>query len=450
MRVKVCLKLGDGPNTDLTFCSRDVFCACTISPAHQRVGDYMRHTEYTELTLDLARKINHPVYQIRSLRSRGDTATRHGRHYESIRDYRAARKIARLNGLIQEECVPLAWEAIALCRVGDFTAAQACAVEAELLLKKGFEGSDMHLSILDAEVEINLHKSEYSAARELTERMVKMTSRHRSPYFHAYSVMNLVLLDLITGLEDTLVLENLASARQLATELRFDDATQMCDFCQAKLDFRNGDAIKAYTKFQIWGGRAELQHDVSYLSLETLGELSNNLCGLEKTFHWATTYFALSRKGKHIGHAYQALRYLGDISLAKGDETTAMNIFLAVLEASTEMDVHRRRADCMSRMGDIFHRRGEAEKAKDMWEAALPLFVRSSQASDAAAIDVKLAQLARGDVDAHSEISVKDATPESPAQLLNLRAPSDQPVVKSEGREMVAMVAETVKVAGTG
>jgi tetratricopeptide (TPR) repeat protein len=371
-----------------------------------KAGDYTRFSEFTELALDLSTKINHPMHQIQALRRKGGIARESGRYHECIQHHREAQKIARLNGIVDGECTNLAEESYAFCRAGNLPEAQACAAEGyELLLKKGLEGSDVELTVLDAKVEIHWQKTEYTAARQLTERMIQMTGRHRSPHFHANSVSNSVQLDLIIGMHDTVILRNLASARELAKELRFYQVMQICDFCQAELDLRNGDTMKAYTTLQILGGRTESPCEAVYRSLAKLGELSNNLCGLEETIHWATTYFAFSRKGKDLGHTCQSLRYLGDIILAQGDEESAMSIFQAVLDASTEMDVHRRRADCMSRIGAILVRRGEPEKAKEMWEAALPLFGRSSQATEAAAIKGKLAQLAPGNRDAESETS---------------------------------------------
>jgi hypothetical protein len=432
-------------------------------------GNSGRYCEFTELALDLARKISHPALQMSALYHKGVLSWHRGEHHESIRYHREAQKLARLNGRAQDEGRNLAAEALVLCSLGNFPAAHARALEGhELLIMSGYEGSDKELTLLDTQVEIHWQKAEYAVARQLTARMIQMTSRHRSPYFHTNSLSNLVQLDIITGVYDAVTLRNLAASRELAVELPFHGVTLTCDVCQAALDLRNGDGTKAYTAFQTLAGRTVTRHDSVYLSLANLGDLSNNLCGLEQTFHWATIYFAFSRKGKILGHTYQALRCLGDILLAQGDDTTAMNIFQAVLDGSTEMDVHRRRADCMSRIGDILLHRGEPEKAKDMWEAALPLFVRSSQAKDAAAIETKLDQLADRDLDAHSDISSagisarkgadvgiapveelaldEDETTEIPAELLNLRAPTGQPVAKSEVGEIGVVAGEFEKV----
>ncbi|KAJ6628708.1 hypothetical protein B0H10DRAFT_1988920 [Mycena sp. CBHHK59/15] len=74
----------------------------------------------------------------------------------------------------------------------------------------------------------------------------------------------------------------------------------------------------------------------------------------------------------------------------QGDEETALNIFLTVLDGSTEMDVHRRRADCMTRIGDIQMRHGHLEEARKLWEDARPLFARSSQMKEVAGINARL------------------------------------------------------------
>ncbi|KAJ7804809.1 hypothetical protein B0H13DRAFT_1930570 [Mycena leptocephala] len=60
---------------------------------------------------------------------------------------------------------------------------------------------------------------------------------------------------------------------------------------------------------------------------------------------------------------------------------------------TTEMDVHRLRAECMSRMGDIFLRRKNAKEADSMWLRAQELFASSSLQKEAAEIGGRRAQL---------------------------------------------------------
>ncbi|KAJ7154632.1 hypothetical protein C8R46DRAFT_1117936, partial [Mycena filopes] len=126
--------------------------------------------------------------------------------------------------------------------------------------------------------------------------------------------------------------------------------------------------------------------------LEMLGDLKHGMTDLETTFHWAGTYLAMVCLYRDAVLTYQALRLLGDIFLVRGDAETALNVFYAVLEGTTEVDIHRRRAECMSRIGDIFMTRGDPSAARRMWEDARPLFVRSSQMKDAASMDIRLAR----------------------------------------------------------
>jgi hypothetical protein len=54
------------------------------------------------------------------------------------------------------------------------------------------------------------------------------------------------------------------------------------------------------------------------------------------------------------------------------------------------MDVHRGRAECMMRLGDLAEGQGHTSEAISHWKAARPLFEQSLQAKDVAHIDAKL------------------------------------------------------------
>ncbi|KAJ7310022.1 hypothetical protein DFH08DRAFT_974621 [Mycena albidolilacea] len=76
--------------------------------------------------------------------------------------------------------------------------------------------------------------------------------------------------------------------------------------------------------------------------------------------------------------------------MAHKDEETATNLYIAALEGFTYMDVHRSRADCMIRLGDLAEGQGHTSEAISYWKAAQPLFEQSLQAKDVAHIDAKL------------------------------------------------------------
>ncbi|KAJ7035981.1 hypothetical protein C8F04DRAFT_1258342 [Mycena alexandri] len=89
---------------------------------------------------------------------------------------------------------------------------------------------------------------------------------------------------------------------------------------------------------------------------------------------------------------YKALLFIGDL-LIDEDEATAQNIFVVALEGFTFMDVHRSRAQCMLRLGDLAQKKGETIEAAELWKSARPLFERSLQAKYVAAIDTRLVAL---------------------------------------------------------
>jgi hypothetical protein len=100
---------------------------------------------------------------------------------------------------------------------------------------------------------------------------------------------------------------------------------------------------------------------------------------------------------------YQALQFLGQIFLTHKDENTAIGLFTVALVGFTYMDVHRSRAECMIRLGDIASRRGDLLKAVELWESARPLFERSSQVKEVQYVDGRLSCVGSNILDHHRE-----------------------------------------------
>jgi hypothetical protein len=92
---------------------------------------------------------------------------------------------------------------------------------------------------------------------------------------------------------------------------------------------------------------------------------------------------------------YKALEFLGDVFLSQNDEYTAMSLFIVALEGFTQMDVHRSRAECMLKLGDIYMGHSDPLRAVEFWEAARPLFERSSQAKQVQSINERLAGISK-------------------------------------------------------
>ncbi|KAJ7915965.1 hypothetical protein B0H13DRAFT_2323828 [Mycena leptocephala] len=79
------------------------------------------------------------------------------------------------------------------------------------------------------------------------------------------------------------------------------------------------------------------------------------------------------------------------------------------------MDVHHSRAECMLQLGDISKGHGDLFKAVEFWEAARPLFERSSQAEQVQCIDERVANISKDVLKQHRN---------NLAHLAELNAPS--------------------------
>jgi tetratricopeptide (TPR) repeat protein len=108
---------------------------------------------------------------------------------------------------------------------------------------------------------------------------------------------------------------------------------------------------------------------------------------------WTTIFLIHSLKHKEKLGIHEALQFLGDLFLAQDDRHTAISLFTVALEGFTYMDVHRSKAECLLRLGDISKGQGNLLKAVELWETARPLFERSSQTEQVGHVDERLARV---------------------------------------------------------
>jgi hypothetical protein len=109
--------------------------------------------------------------------------------------------------------------------------------------------------------------------------------------------------------------------------------------------------------------------------------------------NWTTVFLVNSLRTKQKLKIYKSLQFLGDVCLTQGDEDTAISLFTVALEGFTYMDVHRSRAECMLRLGNISQERNDFATAVELWTTSRPLFERSLQIKHINLIDEKLAKI---------------------------------------------------------
>ncbi|KAJ7478237.1 hypothetical protein FB451DRAFT_1241663 [Mycena latifolia] len=128
--------------------------------------------------------------------------------------------------------------------------------------------------------------------------------------------------------------------------------------------------------------------------LERLADLDHGMHGVQHTLGWAGVYLASALKTKNKLSTMKALRCLGQIARAQGDDDTALCLLQVALDGFTFMDVHWWKADCMVRIAEISLGRGEIVEGRGLLESARALFERCSQADDVARVNAKVSSLA--------------------------------------------------------
>jgi hypothetical protein len=162
-----------------------------------------------------------------------------------------------------------------------------------------------------------------------------------------------------------------------------------CDIVILDLHLRGQNELSVVASFLKfvrcnWGKNDDIVTDC-------LERLASVQCwsSIDQTYTWKILLLIHSMNSKQSLGVYKALQSLGDVFL-ENDPDTATSLLNVALDGFTKLDVHRSRAECMLQLGDIARGHGDLQKAVKLWQAARPLFERSSQTKQVEKIDEKL------------------------------------------------------------
>ncbi|KAJ7259838.1 hypothetical protein C8J57DRAFT_1135088 [Mycena rebaudengoi] len=276
-------------------------------------------------------------------------------------------------------------------------ALELCDRARQIMSTSGFEGSQIESQLIDFEAMVTFQKGEFCRTRKLYESL-RINSSTQGIRYHTYASLKIAEINLILGdCKESDIIQVLTTMHDTSKRLDWKYGLLLAQKSAAYLDIIRGNVNAAWASyvscFKL--SREATKPDIIMECLEKLADHIYRMSYVEDTFHWAGTYLAYARKARDIPHTYQSLRCLGDIFLAWGDLDSALNIFYAVLDGSTEMGVSFRCADCMTRIGDIALQRGDVVEARKMWQDAHQLFLSSSLTREAAATQQRLAQVER-------------------------------------------------------
>lgn len=304
-----------------------------------------------------------------------------------------ARRLANLSGNLYAETRALWIEGIcSMCRGNYENSIVLFHRGREILGLCGMVRSDLDFRLLNGLAEVHLLKSEYAEARSIHNQILEDTSFDQCGDSHADALLNIALIDLIIGEAKNNVQRNLDAARNIYTNLGYSEVTIWCDMILADLQLRTNNTPSTGFLFReclklTWGKDSQI---VSFC-LERLADVSRWSVIEHRRFTWPVVYIVYAQQTNEKLALHKALFCLGDVFISNADEDTAHSLFTVALEGFTYMDVHRSRAQCMLRLGDLAQKQGDSLKATGLWNAARPLFERSLQWKDIAQIDIRLA-----------------------------------------------------------
>ncbi|KAJ7469512.1 hypothetical protein FB451DRAFT_1476331 [Mycena latifolia] len=372
------------------------------SKFYRVAGSYYRHKkddiamslQFHDKALTLARNCGNVQEQTHILNILAQTKRSIGDYAGAHRHACEAEEKSQMCGTLYGEALALENQAMFYSYLGGSQAAIALWQRGRHLLQLcGMSGGVVDHQIMAAQANVHSQKSEYTEARSVFTTIANTTSPNKDPWNHAFSIINIALIDLITEKPEPNVQWNIEKAKDIFAVIRAPLGIDICRMVLADLKLRERNISHAKELFHAglnsqWGKNVEF---VAY----TLERLANVTCWptaeIKGSSRWQVVYLAHSKKSQSKVDLYKAFQFLGDGFMLQGDEDTAHSLFEVALEAFTEMDIHRSRADCMLRLGDIAQQSGDLVKAVGLFKDARPLFERSSQAKEVAKIDTRLA-----------------------------------------------------------
>ncbi|KAJ7453148.1 hypothetical protein FB451DRAFT_1520290 [Mycena latifolia] len=302
-----------------------------------------------------------------------------------------ARRVAKIGANMYSEAGALVSAAICANALGNYKETISYCKEATNLLGLcGIIGGITEKSVMNTLAEAHRLKSEFLEARHIHTQILDKITIQTDPFNYALVLYNIAEIDLEIDAPKHEVQSKIVTAHSMFNTLKFTRGGLSCDVIQGDLDLRGGNPLTAKHLFQkciklSWG----TMNDVVTSCLEKLGD-SSHWNGTHWTWTWTVVFLVHSSKLKQKLDIFKALQFLRDVFQAENDIDTATSLFTVALNGFTEMDIHRERAKCMLRLGDLFKDQGDVSRALGLWKTARPLFERSSQEKKVAAVDRRI------------------------------------------------------------
>ncbi|KAJ7712272.1 hypothetical protein B0H16DRAFT_578832 [Mycena metata] len=352
--------------------------------------------QFLEKALELSKSIGDSAGQCNCLIIMAHLKCFTGDYIAALNMGRNAQQLGYQTGALYPVSRAMHITASSLTGLGDYMGAVTQFTKArELLSICGITSGQLHHGILNSQARIHLEKSEYAEARSIYVMHLQDNLLDPSSQFNGFALLNLSMIGVLIGATTNTVHLTLDRAQEIFTGMKHHLGTMYCTIILADLNLTEGNQASAKTQFQncLKSAWATDTQAVTYC-LERLADISRWQIELRQVT-WPVLYLCHAHMSREKLAFYKALLFIGDLFIDV-DKVAAESLFIVALEGFTFMDVHRSRAQCMLRLGDLAQKKRETTKAAELWKSARLLFERSLQAKDVTAIDVRLMALEEG------------------------------------------------------
>ncbi|KAJ7799887.1 hypothetical protein B0H14DRAFT_3156281 [Mycena olivaceomarginata] len=312
-------------------------------------------------------------------------------------------RLARASANFYQQAQALQSDAICTMELGYYeNSILACNHARKLLSLCGMSKGTLDHETMSIQAQVHKYRSEYIEAHNINTLILEETSMEQDPINHGYALLVDALIDTFLGVSKEGIQKKLDVAAGIFSPIRFHLGAPMCDSISAILLLNQGNTVAAKLLLEKCLESFYGHHPGMVLHcLELLSDMSRWHNAPNWQPNWPTVFLVHSLKSNQKLGIYQALQFIGDVFLVQNDENTAVSLFTIALEGFTHMDVHRSKAECMLRLGDICKQNHDLTKATEHWTTARPLFERSSQGEQVANIDKRLASVEEDVLEQH-------------------------------------------------
>ncbi|KAJ7705666.1 hypothetical protein B0H14DRAFT_3172948 [Mycena olivaceomarginata] len=230
---------------------------------------------------------------------------------------------------------------------------------------------------------------EYAEARSIYHEIIETSSPDQNGFHYGLTLVNITHSDAMSGNTKD-ASRKLKKAKDIFSTHGSHLQMIYCSMVEADIDLREERFSMARVKFEeCLHSAAGKDNQIDSFCLERLADIGAWPAS-QRESKWPMMYLAYAYKSSDKLALHKALLFLGDVFVTSKDEAIATSLYIVALDGFTHMDVHRSRAQCMIRLGDLAEAQGSISKAIDLWQTAQPLFQQSSQAKEVAQIDARL------------------------------------------------------------